>query len=217
MNKNLLEIFFSEHTVDTGRPTAAAIIHFLITLNNYPNAYKEIEEIIMEEAFKLKNESKERMLALKSKIEAATSAKEIIQIMRTHLDPVNQRFIMGKAMWFEDEIIPEIIKLLKTSLNDSFIEMSVQVLVKSEKADPEKLIKAYDEIRNPYAKSLILVAIGFKADETHIPWFMEKYNELKTSYPNEKFCDGAYYALYEMAHRFYPILQITKDKKRKTE
>lgn len=59
------------------------------------------------------------------------------------------------------------------------------------------------DVRSPYAQSMILVALGFKADVRHIPWLIEKYKELKRLYPDEIYCDGAYYALEEIERRFY--------------
>lgn len=67
----------------------------------------------------------------------------------------------------------------------------------------EEIINYFDEMRSPYAKSIVLVMLGFKVDEKYIPWFIQKYNQLKTMYPHENYYKGAYYALIEMEDRFY--------------
>ena len=104
-------------------------------------------------------------------------------------------------MKFEDTIIPEIIKRLKTSLNSGFIEIATMVLSACSKDISRELIGYFDDVRNPYAQSMILVALGFKADATCIPWLIEKHKELKRLYPNETYYDGAYYGLYEIEDR----------------
>ena len=68
----------------------------------------------------------------------------------------------------------------------------------------DELFGYFDDVRMPYAQSMILVLLGFKADESYIPWFIEKYNELKRRYPSESYCEGAYYALRQIENRIYP-------------
>jgi len=65
-------------------------------------------------------------------------------------------------------------------------------------------MESVDAARDPYAQTMILVALGFKADETAVPWLIEKYSTLKRQYPNKAYCDGAYYVLCEIENRFYP-------------
>ena len=67
----------------------------------------------------------------------------------------------------------------------------------------DELLNYFDDIRCPYAQSVVLLTLGFKADETHIPWLIDKYHHMKSLYPNETYCEGAYYALYEIETRFY--------------
>ena len=60
-------------------------------------------------------------------------------------------------------------------------------------------------MRSPYAQSMVLVMLGFKADEKYVPWFIEQYNDLKRLYPNESYSEGAYYGLVQIESRFYPV------------
>ena len=108
-------------------------------------------------------------------------------------------------MEFENEIVPEIIRRLKTSLNDGFIETSIRILARSKMEIAEELFGYFEDIRTPYAQSMVIVLLGFKADESYIPWFVEKYSKLKKRCPNESYHESAYYALCEMENRFYPI------------
>jgi len=95
------------------------------------------------------------------------------------------------------------VRRLKTNLNTGFIEISLQFLARSTIDVSEEIIGYFDEMRNPYAQSIALVLLGFKAKEKHIPWFIEKHDMLKKMYPRENYYQGAFYALTEMEGRFY--------------
>ena len=206
MYQKLLDRFFKESEVKEDEvPSAPAFAHFYLTLENNPEANEKIQETLNEAVLKEKPEREKEALAEKAEIESATSSEQLVRIMRRNTDPLNQHILVDKAMEFEDEIIPDIVKRLKTSLNDGFIETAIRILTKSKKNVADELIGCFDDIRNPYAQSMILVMLGFKADEARIPWFIEKFKELKMRYPNESYCEGAYYALWEMESRFYPM------------
>lgn len=205
MYKKLLNRFFKENAVkDKDIPSAAALAHFQIKLLIAPEINEQFQGFMNETVFKDQPEREKAVLAEKNEIESATACGQIIRIMRRHADPMNQHILVGRAMAFEDEIIPEIIRMLKTSLNGGFIETAARVLAVCNKDVAEELIAYFDDVRNPYAQSMILVVLGFKADETHIPWLIEKYKEMKRQYPNESYYDGAYYALDEIEGRCYP-------------
>ena len=203
MKNKLLEKFFRTAEVDSETPSAAALANFQMSMDKNPEAFKEIHSVIDEEIFSLQPERGSEVAKEKAEIEAADGA-QVIHLMRRGIDHLNQELLIERAMLFENEIVPQIVKMLKTSLNDEFIETAVRVLAKSKKDIAEELIKNYGEMRNPYAQSLTLALLGFKAGEKDIEWFIEKYDELKRLYPDETYCEGAYYALCEIENRFYP-------------
>ncbi|MCL2391626.1 MAG: hypothetical protein FWC66_03330 [Oscillospiraceae bacterium] len=201
MYEDLIKWFFNENGPDLKEaPPAAAFEHFQIKLlvDGAP-----LQEIINNT---IREKIPEREAAIrieKKEIDAATTPGQIIKFMRRGTDIINQQALIQRALEFEDEIIPEIIQMLKTSLNDLFIELAARALATCSKDISEELIEIFDEVRGAYAQSMILVALGFKASENHIPWLLKKFNELKSAYPNEDFCFGAYFALLEMESRFY--------------
>jgi len=201
MHRDSLIWFFNENGLDPDAgPPAAAIEHFHIKLLTSNSSLQDtIESEVLERLPQREAEISED----RDKIRCAATCDEVVRLMRSGTDIMNQHLLVKKALEFEDEIIPKIIKMLKTSLNDLFIEASIRVLAICKGDVSEDLIAIYDEIRNPYAQSLVLVALGFKADEKHIPWFMKQYKELKQLYPEESHCYGAFYALIEMDDRFY--------------
>ena len=203
MSKKLLNKFFKDNTVDSESPSASALAHFFIGLQRNPEANEKIQGLVDEELLKAQPKRREEFMAEKNEIASATEYEQIIYLMRRHTDPLNQHILINKAMEFEDKIVPDILRRLKTSLNDGFIESAIRILAESEKDVAEEIIGYYDDMRCPYAQSMALVLLGFKADEKYIQWLIEQYDKLKRLYPNERYCDGAYYALYEIENRFY--------------
>lgn len=208
MSRKLLEQFFKENTVMSEVPSAPALAHFYIALESNPESNEKVQGVLNEAVFKYQPEREKEALAEKHEIEFAATCEQIIRFMRRNTDPVNQHILINKAMAFEDEIVPEIVKRLKTSLNAGFIETAIRILAKSEKDIVKELVEYFDDMRSPYAQSMVLVLLGFKADEIHIPWFVDKYRELKKRYPDKSYCEGGYYALYEMEGRFYSAEKV---------
>ena len=201
MHEDSIRWFFNENGLDRdGAPPEAAQAHFHIKLllENI-----QFQDVMDDHVLGNLPEREDALLAEKSEIDSATACDQIIFYMRRGADIMNQQALVRRALDFEDEIVPEIIKMLKTSLNDLFIELSTRVLAICGKDIAEELIEGYADVRSPYAKSMILLVLGFKAGEQRIPWLTKKFKELKQSFPDEGHCYGAYFALYEMENRFY--------------
>jgi hypothetical protein len=202
--KKQLDQFFKTNQTQSDVPSAAAIAHFSISMEQKPEAAVQIREVMNGIVYKEQPGRRDEVLAERIDIESADTCDQVIGFIRRRTDPINQHILINKAMEFEDEIIPEIIRRLRTNLNAGYIEKAIRVLAMSSHDVAEAMIDCFDDIRSPYAQSMTLVMLGFKADELRIPWFIEKYNELQSLYPTESHCEGAYYALSEMGNRFYP-------------
>ena len=201
MHLDLVNWFFKENYIDReDTPSRAAIEHFQIKL------FLEKSPMLdaMDESFRKKLRDREEAIETERiTIRDATCADQIVKLMRRGADIMNQQYLLIRALEFEDEIISIITPMLKTSLNDIFIELSARFLAVCEKDTSEDLITMYDDVRGAFTKSMLLVSLGFKAEEKRIPWFIKKFNELKAEYTNEDYCYGAFYALIEMEERFY--------------
>jgi len=203
VHKKLLDKFFKENKVANDKlPSAAALCHFKIKLLLNQEINEETNKLISEFVFKDQKKREETVIAGKNEIESA-DAELVIRLMRRGVDSINQDALVYRALVFEDTVVPEVIKRLKTSLNDFFIETAARLLSICKMDIAEELINNFGDFRNPYAQSVVLLTLGFKADETHIPWLIDKYHHMKKLYPNKTYCEGAYYALYEIETRFY--------------
>ena len=202
MHSKTLKQFLDEYKPNDAIPSVATFVHFELKCMILPESGElrsTLDDIMAEH-------SPERVAEAelgRGEIENANSCEQIIRLMRRKSDPLNHKFIIGKAMEFESEVIPEVIRRFKTNTTTEFLEIATRVLAKSKMDIAEQLIGYFNDIRSPYAQSLALVVLGFKADEDRIPWFISKYHELKKKYPEENYHQGAYYGLWEMEMRFY--------------
>ena len=197
----LLKQFFDENKPETRVPIAAAIMHFQIKAfiisdaNSYRDAFDKLKEEVMPERL---IEAAPR----KAEIQKITAGAEIVRAVRRKQDPLNYDAIVDKAMEFEEEIVPDIIRRFKNNMTSEFIETATLVLGKSKMDMADEIMGYYDDMRSPYAQSMALVLLGFKADVCAIPWLILKHNEMKRRYPRDNYHYGAYYGLVEMAERF---------------
>ena len=207
MYRELLEQFFKENGVAGDTPSAPALAHFEIMLQNNSDAENKVRRLMNQEIYKNKPEREDQAQANMAEIDTAETCDDFIRLMRRHVDSINQPYFVNKVLEREDEFVPELVRRLKTSLNDAFIEIATRILARSKLDFAEEIIGYFDDMRKPYAQGMALVVLGFKADESSIPWLIEKYKKLKRIYRDETYCDGGYYALLEMDSRFYPAEQ----------
>jgi len=206
MDNLLLNDFFEKNAVDVkGVPSAQALVHFNLLMQREPEANKGFHSVVDRMLAKNQPKRVEDALIEKEKIESLTDYNQVIKMMRQKIDNINSETLTKKAMEFENEIVPELIKKLMTSQNDVFIESAAKAMLESKLDFNKELMELFDDIRNPYAQSVVLVLLGFKAGESDIPWFIKKYEKLKLLYPDESYCEGAYYGLYEIERRNYMI------------
>lgn len=201
MNKKLFDQFFKEHEVDTELPSAAALTHFSLTMASDPEVNENLQNLLNGAAFQISPEKKPMALEEKKEIESANTYDQVIRLMRRPSDKINESALVDQALKFENDIVPEIVTMLKKSMNDYFVEMAILVLAKSKIDVTEELLRDFDNIRSPYTQSIVLVFLGFQVDETHLPWLIEKYEQLERDYPEERYHEGAYYAIYELENR----------------
>ena len=204
MYNDLMNRFFKENKDESTTPGVAAIAHFNMRLASRPDVGDKAHSMMHELVFESAPHRKEEIMPGLEEINSATTSEQLIKIMRRDMDIMNRPAFFSKAIQMETEIIPEVVRRLKTNLISGFIEVAAELLVRTSINVSEEVIAYFDDMRSPYAQSLVLVMLGFKADEKHIPWFIEKYNKLKKTYPRENYHDGAYYGLCEMDMRFYP-------------
>ena len=202
MYGELLDRFLSENKPKNDGPTAAEIMFFLLKAVVLPES-DEIRDALDELHKEVMPERIEEAAAEKEEIEKISSGKELIRIMRRKFDALNRYAVVKKAMELESEVVPDVLMRFRNNRNEEFIEIATLVLGKSKLDMAETMIGYYDEMPNPYGQSMVLLLLGFKADESRIPWLISKHRELKKSHRMKSYHEGAWYGLLEMEERFY--------------
>ena len=207
MSKKLIDDFFEKNRVcDPDMPSAAAIAHLKIHMMKDAEKSEKFAELSKKMVFSDQHKRKEDVITEEAEIQAVTSFNEVIKFMRRGIDNLNDAVLVNKALSFEKELVPDVVKRLKTSLNTGFIELATRILSLCNVPVADDLVAYFDDVRSPYAQSMILVILGFQAGERHIPWIIEKYHQLRKYYPKKTYSDGAVYALTEIANRLYSEL-----------
>ena len=114
--KKILRKFFKDNNIYNDTPSAAALAHMYLSLESNSETNEKVYEAFNQEIFNFDSKRKEEALLERMEIENAKSTDYIIRFMRRHTDPINQHVLVDKALEYEDTIVPEIIKRLKTSV-----------------------------------------------------------------------------------------------------
>lgn len=137
-------------------------------------------------------------------LEKETNPKILLKMMRGKCDVINKSLLYKKVLEMEEELVPQIIDMFGRSLNNVFIENSINIIAQCEKSYSKEIISRLEDIRSPYGLSLACILLGIIGDEDIIPLIYDKYFELKKLYPETKYsyAQGPLISLYELAVRF---------------
>ena len=154
--------------------------------------------------------------------EAADTPEKIIERMRKG-DISNREAVCAKALNMEDDIMPEVIRLLKRSSYDNFIDIMPEVirllkrssydnfietatltLSRAKECYIDRIIAEFDEIRSPYAMCSCCILLAFRNRFDALPIIMKAYQSLKKrKEESDRRCsEGALYAIYSLTRHF---------------
>ncbi len=194
MNERILpKNFFRDNPFENF--SAAQIAHFKMSVSFEAEIDKIMEETVS------RGIAVERCASIaeeKGKIEGFSTAEEVVAFMRTSFDGVNQTQLCRKALTMQETVIPLMLQRYRTTLQDVFVDTSVMILAHAEMCYVERLIEMYDQIRNPYAKSMACLVIGMRKTEGAASLLLKEYERMKREYPEENLCQGPLLGLYAM-------------------
>lgn len=194
MNERILpKNFFRDNPFQSF--SAAQIAHFKMSVSFEAEIDKIMEETVSRG---IAAERRASIAEEKDKIEGFSTAEEVVAFMRTSFDGVNQTQLCRKALTMQETVIPLMLQRYRTTLQDVFADTSVMILARAEKCHVERLMEMYDQIRNPYAKSMACLVIGMRKTEGAAPLLLKEYERMKWEYPEESLCQGPLLGLYAM-------------------
>lgn len=92
--------------------------------------------------------------------------------------------------------MPLILKRMLTSGHDVFIENAATIFAIATTKYVDQLYDVFNEIRNPYAKSLACLAFGIKKKMEYTPLLLEQYKLIKQERPDRDYEQGPLLALH---------------------
>jgi hypothetical protein len=159
----------------------------------------EIEGIANKVASQLVSRGKKELKC----IETAKDAETLIGIMRNNPDPLNHKPLIDRLVEEKSQSVPMILRELKEPQNDSFVELSVRILLLSETDCSKEIIDIIKSgnSRKAYAISILCLLLGFYDNKYSEKLLWDYYHYIKFNYPNDTYSDGPLLGLIEMRER----------------
>lgn len=192
MDKKLLpKNFFKDNPLD--QLSAAQIAYFAMTAG-FEEKFRDIVQNVLDET--LASGRKAQIAAEAAAISRLEAGDEIVKFMRSDYDIANREILCKKALTMQAKVMPSMLRRLRTSFQEKFVETAVYTLAHAEQAYVDQLIEMYPEIRNPYAQSMACLVFGVQEREDTVELLLREYERLKKDYPEESYCQGPLLAIY---------------------
>lgn len=132
-------------------------------------------------------------------IEQLETPNDFFRWMRKQMSQANKELLNTRLLEHEDEVMPMVKKRILTNRIDHFIENATRFLISCDEDPSAWLVENFGQIQDPYAKSMMCLALGFRGDETCGPLLLDQAERLKGAVANEKLEQGPIIALYMLA------------------
>ena len=141
-------------------------------------------------------------MELEKVITETTEPNELLRLMRKELSGSNRSALREKIMEYEQELLPMIKEKCIRNKQDVFIENALHFFMKSKINCCDWIIETYPQFQSEYLKSLFCLVLGFRGEESMIPFLIEEARRLEKEYPNETYDQGPALAVQELAVRY---------------
>ena len=142
---------------------------------------------------------------LMAKVEQEEDTGKLLRMLRQTQPPVVRKAVREKLLKREMEVLPEIQCMILKAFNDNTIENCVQFMTKCETDCTEWIMRHYDDVREPYACSMLCLVLGFRASTDVIPFLVQQVDAFERQFPDKSFEQGPLMALYEIRARFRTV------------
>ena len=136
------------------------------------------------------------------RVEEEEDTGKLLRMLRQTQPPVVRKAVREKLLKREMEVLPEIQRMILKAFNDNTIENCVRFMTKCETDCTEWIMRHYDDVREPYARSMLCLVLGFRADPDVIPFLVQQVDAFERQFPDKSFEQGPLMALYEIRARF---------------
>lgn len=137
------------------------------------------------------------------RVEEEEDTGKLLRMLRQTQPPVVRKAVREKLLKREMEALPEIQRMILKAFNDNTIENCVRFMTKCETDCTEWIMRHYDDVREPYARSMLCLVLGFRASTDVIPFLVQQVDAFERQFPDKSFEQGPLMALYEIRARFW--------------
>ena len=137
------------------------------------------------------------------RVEEEEDTGKLLRMLRQTQPPVVRKAVREKLLNREMEVLPEIQRMILKAFNDNTIENCVRFMTKCETDCTEWIMRHYDDVREPYARSMLCLVLGFRASTDVIPFLVQQVDAFERQFPDKSFEQGPLMALYEIRARFW--------------
>ena len=139
------------------------------------------------------------------RVEEEEDTGKLLRMLRQTQPPVVRKAVREKLLKREMEALPEIQRMILKAFNDNTIENCVRFMTKCETDCTEWIMRHYDDVREPYARSMLCLVLGFRASTDVIPFLVQQVDAFERQFPDKSFEQGPLMALYEIRARFRTV------------
>lgn len=183
--------FFEENPLN--EISAALFTHFRMVTIAMPGLDEQVNKVavpMMEES------RRERYMAEKECIMNLNNAEDIVSYMKKMKDPSNCSLLIQKAIEYQDDVVPLVLKKVCKSGYDIFIENAAILIGNADIKYTEQLYAIFPDIRNTYARSELCIVFGVKKKIEYTQLLLEQFKKIREERPDESYEQGPLLALY---------------------
>ncbi len=134
-----------------------------------------------------------------AEIEKLDTADGFFKWMKKVIAPGSREVLNTKMLEHEDEAAPMVKKRILTTRLDTFVESATRFFVSCKDDPTDWIMENYKDIVDPYAKSMMCLALGFRGDERCGDFLLGQAEALKGAVADGKMEQGPIIALYMIA------------------
>lgn len=160
------------------------------------------EDSLGEKIYKALPQDKRDQIDVENKIaESETDVEKLYSMLRKEQNPVSVKIIIEKLMK-EASVVPRLLRDLKRSGNDFFIEAAARLLIKSEINYSTELAEIIPQIKYPYTRAVMCYVLGKIGEEEHIKRVYDNFCYFKNNYMSDTYYEGPLAGIYIMKNRY---------------
>jgi hypothetical protein len=177
---------------------------FISSLAERPHLLQKANQMVRKILFRGKEEAR--------KIKKAESPEALVEIMLSNPDPLNHHLLLDRVLETPSLSIPLILDELAKPQRNSFAELAVQAIYRSNFYPEDDLLKLVTEPNaTAYDLSLICMLLGMLEIEEATKPLWDYYQFFRKKFPHREYWKGPLTGLAEIKYRQDHPIEVTQE------